>query len=223
MLDIRFMLTLLESTTVYPDAVVEDRSTRWLPITADARYLPMLIEDWLHEDRLTCCSFQGGFWITIDGSEWNERTTDEFWMTMNWLQGLTQMLKGATHARVHFWEESALSLERHGDTLTMAEHERHRQHVPNFCPPVKVSFTEFVQQIARESLLFAAWVRALHSEIARRLPLDDAMNAIKDVEARHTVPATDAEKLGKILWEIPPTFITDIEQFAAHVQAHTGK
>jgi hypothetical protein len=222
MLDVRFMLTLLENQTVYPDAVSEDRWLRWLPVTAAPPQVAALVEDWLREDRLTCCSFQGGFWITINGQEWNQRTTDEFWMTLSWLRGLSLLLNGETHAVVYFWEEGALNLERDGDVLMMAEHERHQQHTPDFCPPVLVSFMDFVRQIARESQLFAEWMRALHSEIARRHPLDDVLNAMKAVDARHALPVTDIEKLGKILWEIPPTFIDDIEQFVALVHTQSG-
>jgi hypothetical protein len=67
-------------------------------------------------DRLSCCSFQGGFLIRIDGKPWNDvYAIDEFWMTFTWVAALKSLVRAndqKSTASAFPWEGSRLFLSR---------------------------------------------------------------------------------------------------------------
>ncbi|KER09085.1 MAG: hypothetical protein HY22_13770 [[Candidatus Thermochlorobacteriaceae] bacterium GBChlB] len=52
---------------------------RWTPATELLGRAESVVDSYLRLNHLTCCSFQGGFFIDIDGKPWSdESTVDEF-------------------------------------------------------------------------------------------------------------------------------------------------
>lgn len=184
----------------------------WLPVIHAARHNTTLIADWLQNERLTCCDFQGGFLIDVENRRWNDGCVDEFWMTVSWFAALHRLLDGEPTATAVVWEEGQLHLERSGDTLTMYE----TRWTADFCSPVTVSFADFTQQIAREGLHFAAWVRALHAELTANHPNDELLTALQ-IMGSHSYPESEVEKRSKILHEVNILFAEQAENFAARI------
>ena len=68
-------------------------------------------------DHMSCCAFQGGFLITIDGKPWNEiYGLDEFAMSFTWLHALKKLLQSDSSqpstTNAFPWEESTMELQR---------------------------------------------------------------------------------------------------------------
>ena len=185
----------------------------WMPIEFAPLYNDKLIQHWLDGERLTCCDFQGGFEIDVDGKFWNDGCVDEFWMTMSWFYALEAFLNGETEREISVWEESRLVLKRDGDALTMYE----VRHLPDTCQPVTVSFRELAAQMCSEGRVFAAWVRSLHDEVARRLPNSEVETLQKAIRDR--LPETTEEKLAKITFEVQMSFVEQIERVCALLDA----
>jgi hypothetical protein len=138
----------------------------WLP----ARELTpgAIIEDYLAQDRLRCCSFQLGFYIDLDHEVWSDDgTCDEPWMTMVWFRALDALLDGATRFGPNCgpWEESQLTWERRGASLHMQD--IHHTGAVSM-RPVVVAFDDLAAQITREGERMAEIVREVLAECTRR-------------------------------------------------------
>jgi hypothetical protein len=138
----------------------------WLPVDM---FLPDgddLLDHYIGTAGLHCCSFQGGFFIDVDGQAWSDDgMVDEFWMTTTWLSALQEILDGAPAATAHPWEESRLALACAGDTLEM-EDIHHSGHIA--MPRVQVSLADFSRQVVAESRKFAQLIEQLKMAIASR-------------------------------------------------------
>jgi hypothetical protein len=196
----------MQSVTVRFVVWADFAGVEWMPIEFAAVYVEEFIQHWLDDSPLTCCDFQGGFEIDVDGKWWNDGAIDEFWMTMHWFQAIEAFLNGATEQEIRVWEEGHLILQRTADAFTMYE----RNHRPDACPPVTVSFNSLVTQMCAQAQVFAAWVRSLHEEVNRRLPNADFKAIGRSFVNRD--PETTEEKLAKIFFEVPLSFVDQIER-----------
>lgn len=68
-------------------------------------------------ERVTCCTLQAGFRISVDGRVWNAEAIDEIGMARTWLGAAQRLLDGAGRATVWAWEESQMTLSRHGERV----------------------------------------------------------------------------------------------------------
>ena len=195
----------------FAEVVCEYDDFSWLPIENAAAYNNLLIDDWLGRNQLTCCDFQGGFLINLDGQRWNENAIDEYKFTKTWLDAIEKLLNGETEVRVAPYEQGELVLLRDGDNLTMFEPQVSiRSKRADFCPPVMVSFTTFTGQIAEQGKQFAAWARSLNADVQRRNP--------PVITIPIQVAYSPEEKLVKITHEIPMRYAEQAEAFAARVE-----
>ncbi|MCS6814922.1 MAG: hypothetical protein NZ772_15305 [Cyanobacteria bacterium] len=146
--------------------VIDRRGNAWLEGHVAIQHSRLLLDDYLGQQRLTCCSFQGGFAIDVDGVRWNEGGIDEFWMTMHWFEGLNRVLRGGAIATAvtSVWEESWLVLHRHGDTLTF-----HDGYAPPFVhPPVSVNLWAFAACLLRAGRVLEQLIARIKYEIEER-------------------------------------------------------
>jgi hypothetical protein len=206
MLKVQFALWAPTALYGLPEVVIADHDFGWLPVQAAGQYTTAFIDDWLARPRLTCCDFQGGLLLDIDGVRWNGTGFDEFWMTVSWYWALTQLWHGATEAQAHPWEEGHLILQRAGDRLTMFE----TRHTPDFCYPVTVDWADGVQQVAAHGQVYAQWARGVRASVEQRFP---TIPLPTHIDAAFTLD----EKAAKILQEINLRDIEAIEAFVALV------
>ena len=111
-------------------------SDKFVPVDAHEAAPAALLEGWLANERLSCCSIQAGIFIDIDGVPWSdEGTVDEVWMTRFWFAGIVALHEGATsfgawqagpngtgsRECVGPWEESNLCLTRSSPNDDMVE------------------------------------------------------------------------------------------------------
>ncbi len=139
---------------------------RWTPATELLGRAELVVDSYLRLNHLTCCSFQGGFFIDIDGKPWSdESTVDEFHMTMTWLHALTHLFEGAPQAKAAPWEESGMTLTRIGDELELQDVHYSGAIV---LPKVRVPMNEFARLMYAESAKFANLVAELKADVERR-------------------------------------------------------
>ena len=145
-----------------------------------------IVDAFVALERVTCCSFQLGFYIDIDGTPWSdESTTDEPSMTWTWLPALVALLsgEGATHATP--WEESALTLVSDGELVVMEDvHGSGQISMRRVAVPLR----DLAARMHVELVDMAVILRAVRDEASARLGL---------------ATGPDAEKLGCILQEVP--------------------
>jgi len=97
-------------------------NVEWVSIDKILDNLEPLIDSYLNLDNPSCCEFQGGFFIEIDGNPWNdEGYVDEFRMTHNWFWALNKLLENDI-ARFSPWEESEMYLERNADGVLIKDY-----------------------------------------------------------------------------------------------------
>jgi hypothetical protein len=97
---------------------------RWQTVDPWLRRTEALLDRYLDDAHLSCCSMQGGFFIDIDGTPWSDDSTvDEFWMTMGFLRGVDAIVQGGSRVECSPgpWEESCLTLRREGTILVMED------------------------------------------------------------------------------------------------------
>jgi hypothetical protein len=124
-----------------------------------------LVDVYLTEERLTCCSFQAGFFIDVDGVPWSDDgTVDEPWMTLVWFHALRDLLRGSpdTGPMTGPWEESRMTWSLVGDTLAM---------VDDVAPRVEVPFEDFATRLFEEGRLLASIARTVRASVERRRAL----------------------------------------------------
>jgi hypothetical protein len=204
MINVQFAVHVPQSWREFNEVVEDETDFCWLPVSKATSYNDLLIDEWLSRERLTCCDFQGGFLITVNGTRWNGTLIDEYWMTMSWFNALERLIRGESRASAFPWEEGEVILERSGDHLTLYEkdHVRHGE-----CPPITLPFTAFTQHIAGQSRLFANWVRSLHESIALRNP------DLSLLPTHIQIARSPEEKLIKIQQEISAACREQAERF----------
>jgi hypothetical protein len=181
--------------TILVDPWTED----WFPIDLCLDDVASVVDLYLRNEQATCCTYQGGFFITVDGEVWSDSgTVDEFRMTMTWFNALARLCEGALSAQVWAWEESALTLTRDGDWLEM-EDIHHSGHV--CLPRLRVPLVPFVEEVLREGERFAVFVRLVRAEVDRR----------KEAGADPTLTG----HLDEIAWHLP----VGVEQQLAGLRA----
>lgn len=117
-------------------------------------------------ERLTCCSFQGGFCIDVNGKPWNgdapdDYCIDEFWMTLHWLMALEEVLtwtKGIN--RVTFWEESQATITVKDHGIVWIEDTPYAREA--------VMLEELAALMLRESRKYVQLVKLVNEEMERR-------------------------------------------------------
>lgn len=131
-----------------------------------------LVQAWVADPKLRCCSFIAGPFIDIDGVPWSdEGTIDELWMTMFWFQGILALHEGATvfgawrdgvRETVGPWEESRLVLTRDAENLEMAD-----IHLSGAITmrPVVVDFRELARHFGAVAAPFAALMRSCRTVV----------------------------------------------------------
>jgi hypothetical protein len=137
-----------------------------------------LLDQWLAESRLTCCSMQGGFFIDIDGQVWSDDSTvDELWMTMAWFRALGALAGGAESygPTLGPWEESRLTWRRNGARVTMVD--IHHSGIVAMAE-VTVELGDLGRHVAGVGARFAAFARELKRLVAARLA--DAAEPLRD-------------------------------------------
>ncbi|WP_426745175.1 hypothetical protein VZQ01_27950 [Myxococcus faecalis] len=141
---------------------------RWVGL-ADLQGLEReYLDDVLRRPRVSCCSFVGGFFIDVGGVAFSdEDSVDELWMTWSWFFALDKLLDGADEARTAPWEESAMKLWRHGDTLVLED--RSASGTP-ITPRVEVELRPFSRSLARQGLEFLALGERLLAQLDARSP-----------------------------------------------------
>ncbi|MFT3764243.1 MAG: hypothetical protein QM820_01785 [Minicystis sp.] len=181
----------------------------WRPLDEVTGRAPELVSSWLAEDRLSCCSFQGGFFIDIDGEPWSDDgTVDEYWMTVSWFAALAALLGGEeTFGPTSGpWEESQLVWRREGDDVVM-EDIHHSGSVA--MKKVRVPLRPLAERVAAEGRRFLTLAVAIGAEVVRRRVAGEG----------------DGEKLDEIernLVEVAPQMaegIEAIERALAHSRA----
>lgn len=86
----------------------------WTPI---GRLAPAdLLARW-NTPHISCCTLQAGFRVAVDGRVWNGDAIDEIGMADTWLHGVQALLDGATRVGIWAWEESRMTLSRHGEVV----------------------------------------------------------------------------------------------------------
>jgi hypothetical protein len=145
----------------------------------------LVVDAYLATPHLTCCSFQLGFHVDVDGVPWSdEGTLDEPRMTWSWVRALTELCGGAGAAHAVPWEESSLTLVREGDVVTMEDvHGSGRVSMRR----VAVSLRELSTRMHGELAAMAVAIRAVRTEASARI----------------AAGAGEREKLEVILRELP--------------------
>ena len=143
-----------------PDVRVNEAwGNAYLPASAGPRSAGFLLDHYLARERLTCCSFQGGLALEVDGEAWSG--IDEFHMSANWLRVLAEIARGEARASTYVWEESNLQLERDGEMLALTD---------NGSPRVTVDLRPFAARIAAEMRAFFRIAEAILAAVAVRHP-----------------------------------------------------
>ncbi|NNB90102.1 hypothetical protein HJC10_31285 [Corallococcus exiguus] len=148
----------------------------WVPLPFLEGLEAEAVDMYLRRPSVTCCSFQGGFFIDVGGHPFSDDgSVDEFWMTWSWFFALKALLDGAAETGANPWEESHMRLWRQGDVLSMED--RSASEKP-LSPRVEVAFLPFAQSLARQGLAFLAWAeRVLAALDAREPPVPDSVKA----------------------------------------------
>jgi hypothetical protein len=135
-------------------------------------HLDVIAHTYLDDHRLTCCSMQGGFEISIDGQVWYEEI-DELRMSANWLSALRDVMArpelAEQRADAWVWEQSRLTLVRRGRRLSMWD--------DDLVEEVDVPIDRFAQAFQESGRQFAALVGGLR-ERAR-----DALRRARSISA----------------------------------------
>ncbi|NOK15882.1 hypothetical protein [Corallococcus carmarthensis] len=148
----------------------------WVPLESLEGREAEAVDMYLRHPSVTCCSFQGGFFIDVGGHPFtDDGSVDEFWMTWSWFVALKALLDGAEETGAHPWEESHMRLWRQGEVLSMEDRSASDQPLT---PRVEVMFLPFAQSLARQGLAFLAWTeRVLAALDAREPPVSAALKA----------------------------------------------
>ncbi|WP_043321462.1 hypothetical protein [Corallococcus coralloides] len=146
----------------------------WVPLPFLEGLEAEAVDMYLRRAPVTCCSFQGGFFIDVGGQPFSDDgSVDELWMTWSWFFALKALLDGAAETGVHPWEESHMRLWRQGDVLSMEDRSASEKPIT---PRVEVAFLHFAQSLARQGLAFLAWAeRVLAALEAREPPVPEAL------------------------------------------------
>lgn len=127
-----------------------------------------LLDAYLAEERLSCCSVQGGFFVDVDGVPWsNDGTVDEPHMTNAWFHALRELLSGAAHAGpgIGPWEQSMLTFERRGSIVVMEDAIAGRAPAMR---RVKVPFVPFFLEVLEGGRLLRELSAKLRDVVAKR-------------------------------------------------------
>lgn len=129
-----------------------------------------LLDAYLAEERLSCCSIQGGFFVDVDGVPWSdEGTVDEPHMTNVWFHMLRELLAGATHTGgMGPWEQSQLVVERRGATIVMVDGPTTKGSPA--MRRVELDFVSFFLAIVEGGRGFRALSAKLREAVAKRRP-----------------------------------------------------
>ncbi len=145
----------------------------WVPATSLVGREVALVDSYVNAEHISCCSFQVGFFIDVDGVPWSDGgTVDEPWMTMSWFYALLTLLGGDDHAgpTTGPWEESRLTWALTGDRLAMEDvHHSGRVSMRR----VEVSFVDLARRICEGGRLLADITRAVRRELLSRRPRSD--------------------------------------------------
>eukprot|EP00761_Pharyngomonas_kirbyi_P000045 gb/GECH01000045.1/.p1 GENE.gb/GECH01000045.1/~~gb/GECH01000045.1/.p1 ORF type:complete len:203 (+),score=38.30 gb/GECH01000045.1/:1-609(+) len=120
----------------------------WLPVDPQTLNATQIVDDYFEREKLTCCSFQIGFFIDINGKNWcTKYTCDEPWMTMTFIKAVLFDLDTASDQESTSawpWEESRMKLWRKGRALTMED-------PPGRMRRVRVDYHEFRRRMREEA------------------------------------------------------------------------
>lgn len=150
---------ILLPTASVADVLTDPWGCTFLPSSVGPRVAGFLLDHWLGQERLTCCSFQGGLALEIEDEPWSG--IDELSMTANWLRALAQIAGGEASASTYVWEESHLRIERDGELLAMED---------SGFPRVTVPARPFAARIAAEMRAFFRIAETILAEAAARHP-----------------------------------------------------
>jgi hypothetical protein len=209
--------------------VLEDRA---IPVTALAP--ADLRAAW--SGPVTCCTLQGSFFLHVDGEAWNADAVDEIAMSQTWLSATIAVLRGSPSQAVWAWEESGMTMVRHGDLVELYDVHNSGRIV---CPPVVFDLRAFARALADaaeptaalfdavladdgfhdvlpvlEQNLRYAWredaatIRALCEELPP--PWSDASDAL------HAIRLNDAARLRRALETTSPDAVEERRPLVVH-------
>jgi hypothetical protein len=148
--------TLVVTFTV----LVGTEDDEWYPAELCVDDIPWVLDTYLSQERLSCCSMQGGYFMELDGASLVDGSAvDEFRMTMTWFPALANLCRDSRREQVWAWEESGMTLTRDGTWLDLED---------KCLPRMRVPFVAFTEEALREAQHFAEFVRRLGAEVARR-------------------------------------------------------
>ncbi len=220
----RFMLPVpIEWASLeYVETELDNDLSAWLPVKYAPLYLDKIVNNYLAKPRLTCCSFQGGFVIWVNGQCWNSYTIDEFATTMNWYGAYEKLLREGEQIKTTtwVWDESTLNLQRAENSLLMYEE---RGALFNYCLPVTVDLWEVGRQLVSEGRYYATYIQDIHQLLATYYPLE-YLRKIGQIfmESNQagdgTTPPTQAEQLAQVLYYHDARHIGLIEHLGTLLQ-----
>jgi hypothetical protein len=138
---------------------------QWVPISELSGRASDLVDHYLRSPKLTCCSFRAGYRIWIDGRWWLD-SVDEFWMSMNWVRAVSDLLvepPPQNDVQTFVWEESQLKLRREGEWLRLFDASS-----ATMFPATWVPFRPFVRDLWLGARAFAQIAVEIDDELARR-------------------------------------------------------
>jgi hypothetical protein len=167
-----------------------------VPVVALLERAPDLVAHYLEKPRLTCCSFQAGFRVWVDGRWWLEGV-DEPAMSMNWVRAVADLVNEPPQNEVHtyVWEESQLKLRREGEWLRLVD-----EAAPQLYPPVWVSLRPFVRDLWLGARAFDRLASGVAAEVARRGGTPEKLAELRARTPTHapSMEQTELEKLSQI-------------------------
>jgi len=131
-----------------------------------------LVNYYLQLPRLTCCDFQAGYCIDVNGKPWNGDNEgydyDEPWMTCHWLYGLQAIFNGeAKQAGVGFWEQSTATVKFiDEDILEIEDPAAHAG--GGVCAPAWVDAKEFCSQMISETKKYIQLCNMIEEDLNHR-------------------------------------------------------
>lgn len=164
------------------------REPRWIALGEEGASPAAMLDEYLTAPSATCCNFQGGFFVDVNGATWSDDSTvDEFRMTMIWFEAMVALLRGAASFGPGYgpWEESTLTWSRGGDTVTMAD-----TGAGDRMWAVCVDLPSLALDVAVHGRAFAAWAREVR-RLARAAPEGErrelALDEIPDERRLETI------------------------------------
>lgn len=165
------------------------------------------LEILLAEPALSCCSFQGGYCLFVDGEAWNGDADslsgelcfcfDEFWMTTSWLNALQRLLAGESGpVLMAYWEESRAEMAWYPpDLLTLID----KHHTGVIYPEVLLPLEDFYVALCEATEQYLDFCTALEPVLAGQ-HMPEATRGLIQKEMQPEVFRAQLNRL-RLLWQ----------------------